>query len=576
MNLKAYFNKGAGVPLQNYLQAEAEIIDSHRPPGAAPMGITVLSDGNYNAGIAEDDLSDKGIVERAKGATYAETLQNDAVRTAEEISRQDIAIMDLNENIKDIRIKQDELRSATPDYQSHKDESARSFRWFTFFSLGEIIALFLFFSDWLGDADPTKIGTEIQRHPWALLFPTILTVSYFGMILWIAENALAAQTPVKRAFWYGCLIANALITGIMRAIQLVSDQGVNISSILFSIMFTSMGIGLPLAAAKFARERRTAIELVKQTDSAMRRLTEQEDVYNHRVQEALKARERMMKKRNAIRDEYRKDYQKVNAHLKKMERSLAGARLAFSNEFSISAPVKKFAKIVGLFIIAATILLIGSISHADEAKYNLKVLCDVSNSDVGRSCTPDTINKAGRYWIKMADDRDGGKFELYLINKSFGTTELIFSELFPESFKGPVSIHKRQWREAFLQRLTQITHSLPAGKGSNIAEAIFRSSIGPPEKGATTVLIFSDMLQVGGKYNFQKSIPSQQDFMRWLDKNSIRPSFKNGTKVIVSGLLVKNMTPESYERLLKLWQAVFKHWGLKASFYEVYAFEEEG
>lgn len=574
MNLKAYFNKETGVPLQSYLQAEAEIMDSLRPPGAAPLGINVSPDGRYSAGIAEEDLSDKSIVERANGTNYAEILQIDVARAAEEISRQEIAIMDGNEDIKDARIKQDELRSATPDYPSNKDESVRNFGWFILFSLGEVTALFLFFSDWMGYSDPMKIGTEIQRHPWGLLFPAILTVSYFGMTLWVAENALAAQSPIKRAFWYGCLVALALITGILRTIQTqaVSDQSMN-AGILIPTMFTAMGIVLPWAAAKFAVARRTALKLVKQTDSAMSRLAEQEDVYKQRLQEAVKARKRAMKQRNDFRDEYRKGYQKVQAHLRKTQRNLAGARLAFSNGVSILGPVKKFA--IGLSIIAAILLLVGSISHADEGKYNLKVLCDTSYSDQARSCTPTMLEKAGQYWVNKADDRGGGKFELFLIDKNFGTTELIFSESFPESFKGPVSIHKKQWREAFLQRLAQVSSRLPAGKGSNVAEAIFRSSISP-EEGTTTLLILSDMLQVGGKWDFQKSIPSQQDFLKSLDKNSIRPTFKNGTRVIVSGLLVRNMTPESYERLIKIWQATFVHWGLKASFYEDYAFEEEG
>ena len=66
---------------------------------------------------------------------------------------------------------------------------------------------------------------------------------------------------------------------------------------------------------------------------------------------------------------------------------------------------------------------------------------------------------------------------------------------------------------------------------------------------------------------FEKKVPSEKEFFTWLKAHSIEPDFTQSTMVSICGVhpyspnQTSPMTTENYERLLKLWNAVFQRWG---------------
>lgn len=237
-------------------------------------------------------------------------------------------------------------------------------------------------------------------------------------------------------------------------------------------------------------------------------------------------------------------------------------------------PLKKLLQITGATVLAVSLSLFGSQKAFAEGSFNLLTLCDRSCSAGEFSCTPDAIKEAGRLWLEKADEAGGGVFELFLIDKGFDSTNIFLSQSYPERFPGPVTAHKKKWKNDFMQRLSEQTKNLPADKGSAIIEAIYRSSLKIPAEGETVIYIMSDMREVNEVFNFERQVPSEKTFSRWLDVKAIKPKFKGTTRFVVCGLHpytpsdTSRMTTENYARLLKLWQAVFRKWGIEATIKE--------
>ncbi|MHB8174776.1 MAG: hypothetical protein ACYDFU_10010, partial [Nitrospirota bacterium] len=111
-------------------------------------------------------------------------------------------------------------------------------------------------------------------------------------------------------------------------------------------------------------------------------------------------------------------------------------------------------------------------------------------------------------------------------------------------------------------------------------EAIYRSTLRLHD-GETTIFVLSDMREVNETFNFERRPPSESAFLNWITANDIKPVFKGPTKIIVCGLHpyapgnTSPMTIRNYDRLLKLWQAVFKKWGVRATISENYDFNDD-
>jgi hypothetical protein len=199
----------------------------------------------------------------------------------------------------------------------------------------------------------------------------------------------------------------------------------------------------------------------------------------------------------------------------------------------------------------------------------MMVLCDRSSSANGYSCTPENIEAAGRMWVQKADEAGGGKFEIFLIDSGFDATPVIFSDAYPAWFPGPITSHKNKWRVEFLHKLKGV--HLPTNRGSAIAEAICRCSLRIPRDGETVVYVMSDMREVNDTFNLEKQVPIESEFICWLEANAIMPKFSGSTRVVVCGMHPYSpdgtsiMTAKNYNKLLTLWQAVFRKWGVRAT-----------
>ena len=587
--VKTYFAQRSGIQLTVLLEAIIKILMLHAPQGKPRYKISVLPEGNTEVmeiEQAEKEISDKQSLEDDMGATYSNYLRHKAGRIIGEIPSHETDAKDLAERVNATKENQAGLLESTPDYHYYKRKYFGNKFAFLFFVLGETGAMSIIFADLFG-LDPTKLSSEVYRHPISFLITLTLSISFFAATLKIAEQALYT----KKKVWVAGLLFISLLIGGVRAIQ-ASALGETDTNVLFlSLLFTTISFVLPLVAASFAIKSKEAGEIIHTVDSKFERLKEQEALYQKRLAEAEKKLQLAQGQLDGIVQEYVSHYQKWRSERAKLkadwerfiryvEAYLNTIRLCYlfwshwpSRERAVSRPIKRLAQITAVLLVAIMLLLIGrSTAHAGD-KFNMVVLCDRSSSAAEYSCPASKLEEAGRVWVQKADDAGGGTFQVFLIDTGFDKTPFIFSESYPESFKGPVTANKRKWRVEFLHKLKAV--NMPTGKGSAIAEAIKRSSLRIHNDGQTLFLILSDLREVNEAFNFEKVVPTEKEFISWLEANALMPKFNGTTRIVVSGMhpctpdnKTSRMTAENYDWLFKLWQAVFKKWGVRATISE--------
>jgi hypothetical protein len=588
---EAYLAQKSGLLLNKWIEARAKTLQQHAPQGEAPFHIAVQPDGTtqrteFDQG--DKTISDERTLREKMGNIYADSRQRQATQTIEDISRHEIAIRDDIESQRESRARYDELLKISTEYHYAKGNAHKNLFMFVAIALFEILAQFIPFGDLFG-IDVSKVSSELN---YLILFFTALglSIGFFVVSLLIAKQVLYAKT---RIFWIVCLSFIALIVGKIRTMYSATLQETEINSIIMTLLYIIIGIGFPLAGAVIYRKWKEASQYVRRTDSMLRRLTEQEERYTGRLQEATQERQGSQNQLNQLINEYVTNYQQAieekerlradwEKHARYVEAYLAEMRLAFlfwqgwrSKRMMIPQPVKRVLKITALLWLSFVLVLSSyTYAKADGISFNLLAVCDRSSSADEFSCTPETIEHAARLWLRKADDAGGGTFELFIIDKGFDSTTILFSATYPERFPGPVTANKKKWRMAIFQRLYQATKTLPTNKGSAIIEAIYRSSLRIPHDGQTLVLVMSDMREVNEAFNFERHVPSEREFMRWLDRSAIKPVFKSSTTIIVCGAhpytpdQTTRMTIENYDRQLKLWRSVFTQWGVKATISE--------
>ena len=573
------------------VEQEASGLSDIAPDGAQPFNVIVQANGSTV--ISEilqpaEDISDERALPLNKGELYANILRKKATRIIEEISRLDLEIRNALESLQDLQEKQNKLLEHTPDYHFARREALINMIGFLFVAIGEIGPLFVLFSDIFG-LDPMKLSRELVKHPLSIFFTICLSVSFFAMTLLTAEMAFRSK---HRALWVLALALIAYLTARLRASQTVSMGEAEITPVLLTLLFMIIGFALPLAAAFFYITWQEARKLTGLADSMARRLAEEETRVNNSFKETTRNRETAEKELEGLIEEYIRHYQKAQEERKRTvaawerhrrwtEAYLADVKLAYlfwqgwrQRRENISREVKKLLQITGVLFLALAVSL-GSIRVAyAEATFNIVALCDRSTSANQYSCTPDILSSLGQLWIRKADDAGGGTFELFLIDQSFDTTTVLFSATYPDHFPGPVSMHKKKWKNEFLRDLSVKLKDLPSKTGSAIIEAIHRASLRMPDAGETVIYVLSDMREVNGAFNFEKRVPTEKEFSRWLKKEAIEPRFKEVNNIVVCGIHpytpedTSRMTTQNYDQLLKLWQGIFKTWGVRASLSE--------
>ncbi|MBI5847204.1 MAG: hypothetical protein HZB31_04520 [Nitrospirae bacterium] len=589
--VETYLLQRTGVPIQDAIETKLSILDARAPEERKPFSHSVQNDGalvRTELDQSEPALLDEPVLRDRMGNSYADRNQQKASTTLEEISRHEMQIRDLSDSLQEHAEKRVELLQNTPDYHYAKSEAFRNRLIFYVVGLGEIGAMFVLFADFFG-IDPRRITSEATKHPVSVIATLFFTIGFFVATLRIAKQVLISN---HKKFWAACLLGIAVLVGQMRAIQANAHLETDMNMWFMTLLYTVIGIILPLAAAYYGRNGEEASQVAGSTDSVQRRLDEQAAEYTTRIEEANQARTQSLERIDQLTNEYVTHYQKAlmqreqskrdwEAHQRHVEAYVSQMRYFYNfwtgwNARGMTMPklLKSGLQATALILLVLIVTLSSCHKAHAEDQFNLLAVCDRSSSAGGISCTADALNNAGTYWIRKADDAGGGIFELFLIDQGFDTAIILFSAEYPEKFPGPVSSHKKKWRNDFIQRLTDVTKSLPTNKGSAVVEAIYRASIRMPDRGENLLYILSDMRQQNKDFNFEKTVPTDKEFLRWLDKSSIKPAFKASTSIIACGIhpytpdQTSRMTTNNYDRLLKLWRAVFTQWGVKATITE--------
>ncbi|MHB8173809.1 MAG: hypothetical protein ACYDFU_05055, partial [Nitrospirota bacterium] len=465
--VKTYLAQRSGIPLKEFIEATAKILLPHAPQGKAPYNLSILPDGKTEVTEIEwpeKDISDKQALEYNMGTIYSHALQHKAVRIIEETSFHEADVKGLVERIKENKEQQAVLLDGTPDYHYHKRKYRGNKLAFLLFVVGETGAMSIIFADLFG-LDPMKLTSEIYKHPISFFITLTLSISFFGATLKIAEQTL----HTKKKTWIAGLLFIAVLIGAVRAIQSAALGETDISVLFLSLLFTTISFVLPIVAASFAIKSKEASDIVHLVDSKFRRLREQEWLYQNELSKARQERQLAQGQLDGIVQEYVSHYQKWRAERAKshaewerfmryVEAYLSTVRLWYlffcgrrSRETAVARPIKRLAQIAGMLLAAIMFFPIGcSGAHAEDA-FNVMVIGDRSSSAGEYSCTPEALEKAGQFWVQRADERGGGTFEVFIIDKGFDSTTILFSETYPQSFAGPVSVNKKRYREEFFR-----------------------------------------------------------------------------------------------------------------------------
>ncbi len=582
-HIDAYIAHKGGLALNEFIDIKEKTLKSRAPDGESPFYLSIQPDGSTvrtETVKEEKDISDEQALRKKQGNIYSNLKQRLVTQIIESISQAEMEIRDAATSLNEIRKAHDEILKTTPNHHLLKQDALRSFLVCLLIGLGDAVSLFYLFCDFW--------GVDLARmffYSTSALFTLFFTFAFVVASVLIAHQALS-----KKSFlWFACLAVLAVIIGKMRTVQGAVIEGNAMDNSFWQALYTAISFILPISAAFFFKRWNEISEKTGKVESEIRRLNEQEQACLERLNEANSERQRSLNELDKITKEYVKHYERAlskkerletawERHARYVEGYLADLKFAFlfwkgwqSIKTSVSKPVKALIKIATLLSI---FILFAYPAYADD-RFNILVVCDRSSSAQEFSCSSESLEDAGRFWTERADQAGGGSFEVFLVDRGFDTTSVLFSESYPPRFPGPVTVNKKKWKNKFLQNLSEKTPSLPVNKGSAIVEAVHRASLRIPDEGETLIYVLSDMREVNKSFNFERQVPSEREFLNWLDRKAIKPKFKDSTKLVACGVHpytpdnTGKMTTQNYEQLLRLWQAAFDKWGVRASISEV-------
>ena len=596
--IRAYFAQRSGLLIEEFLEAELKSLAPRAPHGEPQSYVSIKPDGRTlttETKMPEEKVSDEFALREDNGDSYSDNRQMQAVRTHEQLSGHEMDIRDTAEQVKDHRDTHNELLDTAPDYHHHKRIGRVNMIMFFVIAIAEIVSMVYLYGDLFG-LNVLNLSGAITRHPLQMIGVLLFSTAFFVGSFLIAERALRASSPGRKIFWLILLAAISGIVGTLRSNMAIAMNDTATEAWVLALIYSVVSFIFPLSAARFARKWKESSDKTGPMDSLMKRYDEKEKHLTDQIQESNQKRLDEQDGLNEIIQDYSDHYKKHIAdriklrndwqdHVRHVEARLAETRMAYKfwegrKSNAIPNVIKVAALVIGLLLIAITISLISSRSaHAAENNVSMIIDCDLSSSASEYCCTNKKLSEAGKLWMGKADDTGGGEFQVVVVGDSFDTAKVIFSKKFPRYFPGPVIANRRAWETEFIQSLDSI--KLPnLNDSSAIAEAIFRSSLLIPNDGKTYIVVLSDMREVNQSFNFERHVPTPTKFINWLDVNDIRPKFNNSTRIVVCGVHPyappgsSPMTAKDYSRLIELWRAVFRHWGVKATISEMCNFEE--
>ncbi|WP_420266607.1 hypothetical protein [Candidatus Magnetominusculus dajiuhuensis] len=586
----------ASVQLDSYLYSVYKILIARAPKGENGYslfhsnGLPVIS---KNLGD-HPEINDQSIVRMEDGDTYADTIQDDLTSATEEISRNELAIRESDEELREIAEKRQSVLVETPDYYMVQIKTVFYLLGLLVVGMSDIGPLFSLYADILG-VDTMKLSTEASRHTSQFVIAVVVSVGTFLVTAAVGHYALYARFRVVWVFALSCI---SITTAYLRMLQSDATHKLSLEQLPFAVLFAIIGIAFPLMAAYLWKELSEAFTYVRKNKSVLRRLSDIEEICQKKRQSAARLRRQAVNRRDSLVELYRRPFQQKQRerdrnisqwqiYLRRVEAKLNEHRLAYliwqglnrrttGNRNPLLRPL-----FIGSTILFLIFFLLFGFGYASASSFNLIAVCDRSTSADEYSCNEKNLSDAADYWRQKADDADGGGiFEVVLIDSNLQTSIILFTEKYPDRFPGPVSANKRKWRTEFCARIEMLTKNLPTRKGSAISAAIFRASLRMPADGETLLLLLTDLREVDlKKFDFEWQPPTPKEFLKWLEANAIKPKFPRNTSVIVCGVHpykpskdTSPVTTDNYAKTINVWNAVFEKWGLKATITEACSF----
>lgn len=581
------------IPLRDLIETTLKILLLKAPKGAQPFYVSVQPNGRILrtelvGNIDDESIADEPAVRKKKGETFTKKLREDTEKVHEKISLLEMDIREAQETIREEQGRRDEVVRQAGNYFSERIKAYISLGFFLLIAFAEIGALYLVFSDRLG-FDPFKM--DLLKNPASILYVLVLTIGFFMPILLIAKKVLYSK---RRWLWAAPLVFAGLLIGKMRSEQAAAVQdGAMSDHVIMAILFALLGIALPLAAAAFMGVWEATSKKLSNTRSSLRNYDEVLGRHKRRLNDTIAEHRQANRQLIDNVNIYVKDFQDVSEeerrcrlewenHFRYVEAYLAELRMAYlcyekskTEEHINIKSIIKFIPLTLAALLGLALFLVGcSNANSSKEKFKMTVICDRSSSGGEYSCTSEKLIEAGRMWVGLADKSEGGSFEAYVIDKGIDSTYLFFTESYPERFNGPVLANKKKWQAAFEKKLSTASKALPGNKGSAVAEAIYRAALRSPTEQETTIVIMSDLREVDERFNFEKNVPDPKEFFSWLSENGIHPRLGKRTQIQACGVHpysptnTAKMNAVSYEKLMKLWQAVFNEWGIRATISE--------
>jgi hypothetical protein len=168
---------------------------------------------------------------------------------------------------------------------------------------------------------------------------------------------------------------------------------------------------------------------------------------------------------------------------------------------------------------------------APTTKRHEAILCDVSASAVGVSCTPRSLLNAYDAWAPEAL-APGATMRVWIVGTSVSSATCVFAVETPEL---PLTD-----RVAYLlgarRELARVLEHIPLHAGSAVAEALTVAVTDLADRtGTKQVRVLSDLRQSSGPWTFDRAVPSAREFTRWLAAERLLPNC-SGIAVAICGI----------------------------------------
>jgi hypothetical protein len=190
------------------------------------------------------------------------------------------------------------------------------------------------------------------------------------------------------------------------------------------------------------------------------------------------------------------------------------------------------------------------------------IVCDLSDSTQGASCTPTSLLSAFDLWTEGSLLSPGSSLSVEMAGPLRDALRPVFSLSVP--FTLPVG-ERVAYALGSRIELAQLFAGSVEKYGSTIAEAISTTVRRLRERrGRYQLVLLSDLMQISpGIWNFESALPLPNDFLSWLKKTNLAPDLRD-VPVLVCGLHTGHFGTNSQTyatRLHDLWQRTFQSLG---------------